>query len=280
MSTAGLNRDFIGRDYAGEALRVEAPDMAAFARAIHDDNPAYNGDDMVAHPLFPVRLLRGLMPGILTDEALGCDMTALVHGEQAYTYHRPIRPGDVVQLEGTIREIEDKHSGQVLRIEQRLVVDDQVAVTGHAAAFIRGSGPCPPKVPSTENPTPFRPESVGLLHTAINEIDPAQAQRYADASGDHNPIHLDEDVARRAGLPGVILHGTCTLALSARAVVDGVLGGDPGRLRSLAVRFTRPVLVPDRVTTEIWTAGPDRLRLETKNRAGQTVLAHGEVEWT
>ncbi|MEP6981322.1 MAG: MaoC/PaaZ C-terminal domain-containing protein [Nakamurella sp.] len=71
----------------------------------------------------------------------------------------------------------------------------------------------------------------------------AQLVRYAGASGDFNPIHWNERVATSAGLPGVIVHGMLTMALSARVITDWV--GDPTALREYGVRFTRPVVVPD-----------------------------------
>jgi acyl dehydratase len=64
---------------------------------------------------------------------------------------------------------------------------------------------------------------------------------YAAASGDHNPIHQDEEVAREVGLPGVIAHGMYTLALAARAVAHWT-GGAP--VLELGAKFTAPVVVP------------------------------------
>jgi acyl dehydratase len=65
---------------------------------------------------------------------------------------------------------------------------------------------------------------------------------YAAASGDHNPIHQDEEVARSVGLPGVIAHGMYTLALAARYVDEHV--GEAGRVAQIGAKFTRPVVVP------------------------------------
>ena len=67
--------------------------------------------------------------------------------------------------------------------------------------------------------------------------------RYAGASGDFNPIHHSEHFAAAVGLPGVVAHGLLTMGTALRVVTDWV--GDPGRVRSYAVRFTRPVVVPD-----------------------------------
>jgi acyl dehydratase len=60
--------------------------------------------------------------------------------------------------------------------------------------------------------------------------------RYAGASGDFNPIHIDEEFALQVGLPGRILHGLWSMAQVARAATDAA-GGDPTALRSLSVQF-------------------------------------------
>jgi acyl dehydratase len=59
--------------------------------------------------------------------------------------------------------------------------------------------------------------------------------RYAGASGDYNPIHIDEDFARAVGLPGRILHGLWTMAQVARAQTQAA--GGPGHLKRLTVQF-------------------------------------------
>jgi acyl dehydratase len=65
--------------------------------------------------------------------------------------------------------------------------------------------------------------------------DPHVTVRYARASGDFNPIHIDEQVATRLGLPGRILHGLWTMAQVARALTDA--SGGPASLRALTVEF-------------------------------------------
>jgi acyl dehydratase len=67
--------------------------------------------------------------------------------------------------------------------------------------------------------------------------------RYAGASGDFNPIHWNERIARSVGLPNVIAHGMYTMALAGRTLTDWT--GDPGSVREFGVRFTKPVPVPD-----------------------------------
>ena len=70
--------------------------------------------------------------------------------------------------------------------------------------------------------------------------------RYAGASGDFNPIHLDDEFARSVGLPGRILHGLYTMALLARAQTEAF--GGPGHLRRLAVQF-RGIALPEHEIT-------------------------------
>jgi acyl dehydratase len=67
--------------------------------------------------------------------------------------------------------------------------------------------------------------------------------RYAGASGDFNPIHWSDRVAKSVGLPGVIAHGMYTLALAGRAL--DAWAGATGRVRELSCKFTKPVVVPD-----------------------------------
>jgi acyl dehydratase len=79
------------------------------------------------------------------------------------------------------------------------------------------------------------------LETRTFTVTRADLVAYAEASGDHNPIHQDEDVARSVGLPGVIAHGMYTMALAARAVADWFPDAE---LVSLGCKFTAPVVVP------------------------------------
>lgn len=73
-------------------------------------------------------------------------------------------------------------------------------------------------------------------------IDRALLKKYADASGDQNPIHQDEAFAKSVGLPNVIAHGMLTMALVGRYVSDW--GGGPASVKEFSARFVKPVIVP------------------------------------
>jgi len=112
----------------------------------------------------------------------------------------------------------------------------------------------------------------------------AHLVRYAGASGDFNPIHWSDRFATSVGLPGVIAHGMYTMAVVGRAVTEWA--GAPDSVVDFAVRFTRPVVVPDddegtelEVRATAGDPGPDGLtRLDiTATCRGEKVLAQARA---
>jgi acyl dehydratase len=97
-----------------------------------------------------------------------------------------------------------------------------------------------------------------------------QIADYAEASGDHNPIHLDDAFARSVGLPGVIAHGLLQMGLL--AVVAAEAAGGPSHLRSMSCRFAGMVVPGDTVMFSAEPAGEGRLELRAVNEKGETVL--------
>jgi len=119
-------------------------------------------------------------------------------------------------------------------------------------------------------------ESLPPLHKTVSV---EQIRRYAQASGDHNPIHLDQAFARSAGLPGVIAHGMLTMAFVNQLVTDWL--GDRRTVRSLRGRFAGMVLPGDRVTcrgsvkAKDQSAGRLTLELSAENQRGEAVFTKG-----
>ena len=81
--------------------------------------------------------------------------------------------------------------------------------------------------------------------------------RYAGASGDFNPIHIDPEFAKAVGLPGTILHGLYVMGLVARANAEAVGGGDPRSLKRLSVQF-RGMGFPEQEITVTGTVQEER----------------------
>ena len=98
-----------------------------------------------------------------------------------------------------------------------------------------------------------------------------QIAAYAEASGDRNPIHLDDEFARSAGLPGVIAHGMLQMGLLAR------VAGEGARLRRLSCRFAGMVRPGDTVTFR-GEERDGRVQLTAVNQDGRPVLSKAVAE--
>jgi acyl dehydratase len=104
-----------------------------------------------------------------------------------------------------------------------------------------------------------------------------QIAAYAEASGDHNPIHLDREFAKSVGLPGVIAHGMLQMGLMATVAADAA--GGPERLRRLYCRFAGMVEPGDTVTFAAEVSAPGRLELSATNQRGEAVLTKSIAEF-
>jgi acyl dehydratase len=109
--------------------------------------------------------------------------------------------------------------------------------------------------------------------------DPYLTVRYAGASGDFNPIHIDEEFARNVGLPGRILHGLWTMAQVARAHTEAA--GGPHALKRLSVQFRGMGVLGERVTV---TGSVNEVRdgvavvSSEAEQAGKRIIRRGEAE--
>ena len=110
--------------------------------------------------------------------------------------------------------------------------------------------------------------------------DAGLTKRYAEASGDPNPIHTDPEFAKSAGLPGCILHGLWTMAQVARAS-EGVAGGGPRSLKRLDVQF-RGMGFPEQevtVTGTVQQAGDGRVVIDTvAEQGGNEIIRNTQAE--
>ena len=115
------------------------------------------------------------------------------------------------------------------------------------------------------------------LEEKVFFIDRAMLKAYADASGDQNPIHQNEEFAVSVGLPNVISHGMLTMALVGKFVSDWA--GGAAAVKEFSARFIKPVIVPAGQKVDLTVSGVitevvgDRITLElTATSAGVQVL--------
>ena len=197
---------------------------------------------------------------------------AAVHGEHDIVFHRPARIGSRVRSRAELSGVQTSASGT--RVTVRLLTsdaDDRLIVEQFWTTFLQGS----PVAASWGDPPPdhsFPPEArshpVGDVITRIDEDMPL---RYADASGDHSPHHVDREAARREGFPDLLVHGLSVMALSGQAVLTTVARGRPGPPPA-AGRPVRLAGVPRhrsvraRLRRRHHGRGPARVRLRGRRR--------------
>ena len=106
----------------------------------------------------------------------------------------------------------------------------------------------------TDDPTTTRrPRPGEPIPARTCPITRGDLRRYADASGDHNPIHLHDEAARALGLPGVVAHGMLTTAVAIGVVAQWAGGAD--RVLATSIRFAGPVVVPADAPARLEVAG-------------------------
>ena len=224
-------------------------------------------------------------PGIWwRDPRTGADFVKLVHGEQDLRLLRPLAPKGTLIARNRVVSLTDKGAGKgALAVVLRTLIDagsGETVAESRNATFLRGDGgfsqsggvsdPSPEALPAV----PHRPADIEVSYATR----PESALIYR-LSGDFNPLHVDPEVALKAGFDRPILHGLCTYGMGARAVIERVLGHDAAGLKRLAVRFTSPVWPGETVRYELWRDGASTLRLRASVDARQTVvLNNGVVE--
>ena len=95
-------------------------------------------------------------------------------------------------------------------------------------------------------------------------------------------IHLDEEFAKAVGLPGIIIHGLCSMAFTSVAALDSFSPEDPTKLRRLAVRFAKMAYPGQTITTRLWKSGEadgaTSYSYETTADSGDVVIKDGLAE--
>jgi acyl dehydratase len=255
----------------GDPFEVTRERIAEYAAATNDPIGAHLRGD-VAPPVFAVvPSFMAVMQAAFTVAPPEVAMR-VVHGRQDFHFHRPIRPGDVIETRAQPLGFAAGRSGTstAFRFECR-TTEGEVVNEQYMTAFFRGvdaGQSAGEPAPSHAFPDEVRDDAP--LAKVVAHFDDDQTYRYAPASGDPMPIHTDDDFARAAGLPGIIIHGLCTQAFTSWAVLTELADGDTSRLKRLAVSFAKPVLPGQDLTTTVWPAGDDRYVFEST--AGDAVV--------
>ncbi|HLA23866.1 MAG TPA: MaoC/PaaZ C-terminal domain-containing protein [bacterium] len=272
----------VGRRCDGPGFEVSADRIKAYAAATNDSTPV-SVAGTIAPPVFAIVPLRPLIRAMLLDTTPLYGQLRGLHGEQDILVFAPIKSGMILRPHGSVIGIMQRATGTAVIVQAR-TEDQHGALINEQFITIYFPGATAARSVGTDAPEHRLPETVLGRHpdaVVAQQTDADQPARYAAASGDTGAYHLDEEAARAVGLPGVIMHGMCTMAFACRALIEHA-GDDSTRLRRLAVRFARPVRPGERLTTLIWRldgqGGSGIYGFETRTESGAPVLTHGRAE--
>lgn len=239
-----------------DRFEVTRERLVDYAKATNDPIPAHLAGD-VAPPVFAIVPVFESLLTPTVDVAPVELIPRVVHGEQDFHFHRPIRPGDKLVSRGKMIGYEGLEKGTRAAVYLDCRTEDGELVNEqYVTCFFRGHN-AGKKVGELSPTHKFDDALHGLppLAKIVQHVDADQTFRYSPAAGDPMPIHLDEEVAKDAGLPGIIAHGLCTMAFTSWAVLTEVGASDVNRLKRFAARFSKMVFPGDDLETRIWQTG-------------------------
>ncbi|MGB1884012.1 MAG: MaoC/PaaZ C-terminal domain-containing protein [Gammaproteobacteria bacterium] len=283
-----------------EALthHVDARWTMSYAAGLGDTDPVYldtaNPGGVVAHPLFaicpewPVALAsRDLLK---TQGLTAAEFRRAVHASHDSHVYRLIEAGEDIVTESTVLKLEKRRPGTFVTtcFDNRTTTGELVCRTFHGMLFrgveleVDDDRSDLDSAPAVSVPAP--PPVIGVSDIDQQfELPVARnfAHVYTECARIFNPIHTDIAVAKSAGLPDFILHGSATLALAVSSLVNHYAGGDPACVSRITGEFRGMVLMPSVITLR--TAEPRSADHETVigfdviNSDGRPVIGKGAV---
>lgn len=201
-------------------------------------------------------------PGFWAKEPrYGIAWRQLLHAEQRLVLHAPLPAEGHVIGRNSIMGWRDRGAEKGVFLHHRKDVVDvatgQLFASLIASSLLRADGGCGDHGEAPEE-LPTLPQ--GAADFSILTPTPGDAALLYRLNGDFNPLHVDPSVARAGGFDRPILHGLATMGYACHALLKGCCKLDPGRLKSMAVRFSRPVLPGDTIRFDVWRESPTRAR--------------------
>lgn len=259
----------VGRPTEEQRFEVTEEALRAYAEAT-DDRPG--GPVFAIVPAWTAIALASR--SVASDDV----RSHVVHYEQDFVLHRPFEPGTTVVSRATPVALLTRPNGTSLVIHVATRTEDGGPLNEqYVTEFFRGveaQATIGDRAPDHQLEEDGRPPLAEIPYPLAED----QTARYANASGDHFAIHLDDDFARSVGLPGRIVHGLCTMAFTGRAVLAAAGVDDPREVRRLAVRFSAPLFPGDVLTTRVWKLDEKAYGFVAAGSDGIPVIKDGRAE--
>lgn len=252
--------------------------VMAYSAALGETDPACydtTRQDLPVHPVFPVCYEWEPLQPVRSLPELAPVYSRLVHAQHDITLYRPLRAGETVRTSARIVAALARAPGAfiVFRCETRDAAG-QLVVTSDYGYLYRGVAIEGADAQITDLVEPraaeVRLESLGEIPVAATA-----AHVYTECARIFNPIHTDIAYARAAGLPGILLHGTATLALSVSKVLQAH-DVEWRRVRGVSCRFSGMVLMPSTLRVHAAREGK-ATAFETLSERGEKVISRGRL---
>jgi acyl dehydratase len=276
---------------------IEAADIRRFADAIGDTNPLFHDlaaaqpAGFAAMPAPPTFVTRFRIP--FAEAGLDPEHSQVLHAEQEYEYTRPLVAGQALEVRhhvASIRQTARMGNMAIMTLEQLGdTAEGERIFTGRATVIVRDAPPegaaaaaAPAAGQSKGRPAEPAREQIPPLTKHVTQ---EQINAYAEVSGDHNPIHVNPEVARAVGLDGTIAHGMLSMAFLGQMLTDWLASRETstGWVARLRVRFQGMVRPGDTLTCRGALGEPEdgrqRLEVWVANQDGERVLS-GDAEVT
>jgi len=279
-----LDPQFVGARLRPYRTMVDWRKTTNYAAATGDDNPVYFDDrragGLIAPPMLAVALTWPISSNIgdylERKDFPGEVLMTQVHYTERLDFHRPVRPGDRLTITGLIAGILPHRAGTHCHIRYEAVDrENQPVFTELTGALFRGVT-CHGEGVVVDLPEePAGEWCDGPVWNQEICVDPMLPYVYDGCSDIVFAIHTSPSFAADVGLPGIILQGTCTLALAARELVNREAGGDPRRLKTLSCRFSGMVQPGTTISVELKTRNREDFFFEVINQQGQKTVSSG-----
>jgi acyl dehydratase len=271
----------VGREYGPFAVRVSSAKVDEYVAATGDDPGRWTDH---APPSYGGALLFVAAPAFFADEVAARYTRLLIHGEQQFTWHRPLPIGETLSIRGTVERIRER-GGVHFATFVMDVVDGSGAPFLESRSMFLMSDEEPPGAAADDRPEPA-PDERGpndvpadvLRLTEGGAVPPLEKSasrsdlvRYAAASTDYNPIHWDHGLAVEAGLGGVVVHGLLMAAWASQAAGRLASGSHP--LLDGRFRFKAPLAaaVPATVSAVAGESEAGRRPVDVVVSSGDTI---------
>eukprot|EP01104_Vermistella_antarctica_P012774 TRINITY_DN375_c1_g2_i1.p1 TRINITY_DN375_c1_g2~~TRINITY_DN375_c1_g2_i1.p1 ORF type:complete len:336 (-),score=70.41 TRINITY_DN375_c1_g2_i1:7-960(-) len=276
-----------GFHYPVKRVTYNKKDALLYAVGIGCEELCYtyeNDASFAVFPTFPVVLgFKGTSNDVVPFRPSGVTIPGIpkfnpnniLHGEQSLTVVRPLPvEGGEFTMHNTLVGVYDKGKGMLMVNESELRNKQGVVYTRMlSSTFVRGMGGFGGMKQARPSAQVLvrkdRPADVVVSH----QTTAGQAMLYR-LSGDYNSLHADTSVAKSVGFPKPILHGLCSFAFAARAIVSSFCDHDSSRLGEIKVRFSNPVFPGETLRTEMWRVSDTEIAFQqVAVERGKVVLA-------